>query len=158
MLQAGGVEALNALGSQQVARGAHAFVELVADGVPAGATGEPWSKLVADAPRLVGQTISVRDRLVIGTWTTCSPPSRGYVCDREFAAGGSFLLGEGDPPLSLLGHGYCVGDDSRLSCSMPAAGQTVVVTGTLNRTNEWFMSGAVCEIDEAASPVQANHQ
>ncbi|HEX7597545.1 MAG TPA: hypothetical protein VF518_04975, partial [Polyangia bacterium] len=43
---------------------------------PAAATGEPWSKLVADAPRLVGQTISVRDRLVIGTWTTCSPPSR----------------------------------------------------------------------------------
>jgi hypothetical protein len=122
---------------------------------PAGTTGEPWSKLVADAPRLVGQTISVRDRLMIGTWTTCSPPRRGIICDREFSTGGSFVLGEGDQPLSLLGHGYCVGDNSRLCCSMPAAGQTVVVTGTLGRTNTWFLDGAVCEIDEATSSVQA---
>ena len=30
--------------------------------------------------------------------------------------------------------------------------------GPLNRTNEWFLKGAICEIDEATSPVQANHQ
>ena len=29
---------------------------------------------------------------------------------------------------------------------------------TLNRTNEWFLKGAIREIDEAASPVQADHQ
>ena len=140
--------------------GIHRACTLPVHGIPkcpAGATGEPWSRLVADAPRLVGQTISVRDRLVIGTWTTCAPPTRGFICDWEFTARGSFVLGEGDPPLSLLGHDDCVGDDSRLCCSMPAAGQTVVVTGTLNRTNEWFMKGAICEIDEATSPVQAGH-
>jgi hypothetical protein len=109
---------------------------------PAGTTGEPWSNLAPRAWALLGQRITVRDRMVVGTWTTRSRPGIGQ---------GSIVLGDGDPPLSLRDGYDCEGDESRLCCDLPAFGQTVVATGTLWRNNEWLLRDlTICEIDGAA--------
>jgi hypothetical protein len=72
---------------------------------------------------------------------------RGFLGDTGIGQG-SIVLGDGEPPLSLLGYD-CTGDESRLCCNLPAFGQTVVATGTLGRTNEWFLTDpTICEIDE----------
>ena len=106
----------------------------------------------AENPRNCVIVSTVRDRLVVGTWVTCRPrdPHSGIGCDRGIR-GGSVVLGEGEPPLSLLGDGDCEGDESRLCCDLPAFGQTVVATGTLWRNNEWLLRDlTICEIDGAA--------
>jgi hypothetical protein len=117
---------------------------------PAGTTGEPWSSPLARAPALVGQKVSVRDRLFVSPptnadlhsfWADCSrrqpdPSHRTVACETEVQ---STVLGEGEPPLFLTGtEATCVGDESRLCCESPALGQTVVATGVLGRNKGWY--------------------
>jgi hypothetical protein len=112
---------------------------------PPGTTGKPWSDLAPRASALLGQRITVRDRLVVGPWTTGARPGIGR---------GSLVLGDVDPPLSLRDGYNCAGDESRLCCDLPAFGQTLVATGTLGRNNEWSLADlTMCEVDTA---VQAN--
>ena len=126
---------------------------------PAGTTGEPWSSLFVRAPALVGQRVSVRDRLFVGRpwsshefWSMCSrkqpdPSHRSVACETELQ---STVLGEGEPPLFLTGpDATCMGDESRLCCASPALGQTVVATGVLGRDKGWFLGEpAICEPED----------
>jgi hypothetical protein len=137
---------------------------------PAGTTGEPWSSLLVHAPALVGQRVSVRDRLFVGPpgnrnsnsfWSACSrrqpdPSHRSVACETEVQ---STVLGETEPPLFLTGmDATCMGDESRLCCASPALGQTVVATGVLGREKGWFLGEpTMCEpedIDHATLPVK----
>ena len=129
---------------------------------PAGTTGEPWSSLLVRAPALVGQKVSVRDRLFVGPpgnrnsnsfWSACirnqpDPSHRSAACETDVQ---STVLGEGEPPLFLTGmDATCLGDESRLCCASPALGQTVVATGVLGRDKGWFLGEPMmCEPDDA---------
>jgi hypothetical protein len=58
------------------------------------------------------------------------------------------VLGDGEPPLSLLDGYECSGDESRLCCDLPAFGQTVVARGMLWRHNGWRLQDlTICEVD-----------
>jgi hypothetical protein len=123
---------------------------------PAGTSGEAWSTLVARAPTLLGQAIAIRDPLVVGSWASCYPFDHpGWrICYRGIA-GGSLVLGQADPPLSILVSGHCSGDESRLCCNLPAFGQTVVAKGVLRRTNEWYLDHpTICEVANPAATDQ----
>ncbi len=101
--------------------------------------GHPWSSLLAKAPSLVGQTIIVQDRLLVGP------------VFRQQAGHRSIVVGEGDRALRLgLGTKMeCVGDESRLCCGRPAFGQLVVAKGVLGGSNDggWALkSEEICEV------------
>ena len=90
-----------------------------------------WKEVLAVAPSLFGDTVSVRGLLEIGsigsTMKGC-PRINGQGCCN--AASGHVLLAGAAKTLALEGL-YCKGDDSAACCNAPAYGQTVVATGRL---------------------------
>jgi hypothetical protein len=141
---------------------------------PAAATGEPWSALAPKASELLGKAVTVKDRLVVGSRPKSSPVANGRHCnfkwknpaadpyEREgrypgtsgdcYEDGRPIVLGQGDSQLGFAEDSPafdCIGDESRLCCGAQAFGQTAVVQGILDGSDErgWVLkSASVCEL------------
>ena len=138
------------------------------------ATGEPWSALAPKAAELRGKTVSVKDRLIVGSHPKNSPEADGRHCDLKWknpmvgplgneahypGTGGTGCYKEGRPIVLGAGESQlafaedapafdCIGDESRLCCGAQAFGQTVVAQGVLDGSNQrgWVLkSASVCE-------------
>jgi hypothetical protein len=130
-----------------------------------GASAQPWSDLVAQAPALVGTTVRVRGPLVVGL--DPGQRGRGY---RDLPGGNvsmsvrcgpseccnhrplPIVIGGAEAKLALAAL-ECTGDDSRACCNAPALGQTVIAVGALQRSRagDWRLDAPqVCAV--AAGP------
>ena len=127
-----------------------------------GAKGEPWASLAVKAAQLAGQSIAVRDRLVVGPITSDvsyrEHTYRGNVETSILSQTRALALGEGKQRLPVFerlpgfrerGRFSCSGDESRLCCKTQAFGQLVVATGKLSGSKAvgWDLRSAeICEV------------
>jgi hypothetical protein len=127
-----------------------------------GAQGQPWASLAGQAAKLAGQTIAVRDRLVLGPITSDvsyrEHTRRGNVETSVLSQTRALALGAGTQRLSVFerlpgylekGRFSCTGDESRLCCKTQGFGQLVIATGKLNgdKANGWQLwSAEICEV------------
>jgi hypothetical protein len=92
-----------------------------------------WSDVAAHAAELVGQRIRVRGPLGleatrVTTLLECESDDPRRPCCNGVST--RVVLGGGDGAIQVGPYG-CAGDESRLCCSAPALGESVVVTGRL---------------------------
>jgi len=96
----------------------------------------PWSEVLCTSRS--GQVVQVRGVLgVSGVFSTMMGCEPGSCCNQTSA---SVVLVGGHEILMLSGL-YCLGDDSRVCCTAPAYGQTVIATGRLDRVTTGLAAG-----------------
>lgn len=98
-----------------------------------------WSEILASAPSLAGQIVSVRGPLgvgaaVNGTFNGCAMTGFAACCNQY---GAPLVVGGAAETLEVPGP-RCEGDESELCCDVPAYGQSVVATGRLRQGSGEF--------------------
>ena len=108
---------------------------------------ESWETMALRAEHFTDPRVVVKGRLVpadgvFSTGAYCKPA--GACCNRRRAG---FLL-EGPPSDLELDRPACVGDESRLCCSVLAEGQDVIATGELeyDRGNWRLAKASLCRV------------
>jgi hypothetical protein len=95
-----------------------------------GTSARTWAELYPDANAVLGQRVSVRGPLGVGSLfrslVGCQSQPLRECCN---SAHGPVVIG-GAPWLELGGF-FCSGDESQACCNAPAYGQTVIATGRL---------------------------
>ena len=110
-------------------RGCARKVGTIAECDPAKKVAE-WSELAPDADKWLGKVIEVSGVLgLTGSNVATKPCEPGECCHHL-----RFDMALDSAPYSVFLPGLtCVGDDSKLCCSVPAESQTVIARGTLQR-------------------------